>query len=153
MAGGPAAIQIAEGPRTVSVPHLQLIDDQTGTRDQVVDRSLDVAAAGDPAVQRMQPALPSAYGLTWRAPVLEEVQDAIGLENPMHFLKGSSHLGNGAERIGAEHAIDRLVGEREARTVDSTCATCAATTAKRGWASCSATAEGSTKKTAVTSAG
>src|SRR4029453_14272188 len=102
---GPTPIEVTEGARPIAVPGLHLTDHQPGVGDQFVDRAVYMAASDHPAMQRMNPALPAAYGLCRCPPMLEEMQRTFRLEHSMNLPERRGHVGNGAQGVAGEHAV------------------------------------------------
>ena len=64
--------------------------------DQLIDRSVKLAASGDAAMNRVQSVLPPAYRLRGRLPVLQEMQRTLWLEDSMNLQKCRFHVRNSA---------------------------------------------------------
>src|SRR4030095_5004452 len=74
-------------------------------------------ATSDPAVNRMQPALPTAYGFRRRATMLEEVQHTVRLEHSMNLPQRGIHGWDGAQRVGGQHTVHRSIRQCEPGTI------------------------------------
>jgi hypothetical protein len=85
--------------------------------DQVIDRPVEMAASGDPAVYGMQPALPAEYRLCGRATMLEEMQRTIWLEHSMNLSQRGIHGWDSAQRVGGQHAVHRSIRQSEPGTI------------------------------------
>ena len=68
-----------------------------------------MATAGDAAVDRMEPALPTAYGFRRCLPVLQEMQPTVWFEHSMNLQKCGVHAGNRAQGLAGQYAIHRFV--------------------------------------------
>jgi hypothetical protein len=81
----PTTIQIAERPWPLAISGLQLANDQAGVADQMIDGPVEMATCGDAAMNRMQPALPTAYGFRRCLPVLQKMQHTGWFEYSMNL--------------------------------------------------------------------
>ena len=60
----------------------------------MIDGPVEMATRGDAAMNRMQPALPTAYGFRRCLPVLQEMQRTVWFEYSMNLQKCGVHIGN-----------------------------------------------------------
>ena len=112
-----------------------------------------MAASGDPTMHRMQPTLPTAYGLSRCPPVLEEMQRTFWLEHSMDLRSAASTSGMVHKRIAGQNTVHRSVRQVEPGTVESHLLDAVETLDTRGSASRIADSDGSTTRISVTSAG
>jgi hypothetical protein len=60
----------------------------------MIDGPVEMATRGDAALNRMQPPLPTAYGLRRCLPVLQEMQPTVWFEHSMNLQKRRVYVGN-----------------------------------------------------------
>ncbi len=73
---------------------------------------VEVAAASDPPLDRIEPVLPGNHPRLGRPPVLDEDQLTVGPQYTADFAERLGDIGDGAQGPGAEHGIDASIVER-----------------------------------------
>lgn len=123
---GPAARPGSDGGRTDGYPlegaadqfgprvavTAEIVESEPGGRDQVGDRPVEAASTGNVTPPRAHSPLTLGHFRVWRASVFDEVQRATGPQDSVHLAERGVDIGDGAQRPGDEHVVDRGVIER-----------------------------------------
>ena len=133
---------------------VELVDLEAGAGDQRAHVAGQVAAAGEALLPRIEAVLEPRDLRVGREAVLGEVERGARLQHAAHLGERGVDVGDRAQRHRRERGVEAVVGKVEPRAVERTGVHRARVDAAiRACASFSATADGSTIQTPVTSAG
>src|SRR3989442_3457275 len=107
-------VEISERLRSAGVAALNLGDPKSGVTDQVVDLTIQVAAAGESPPRRIETALPTLYAWIRRPPMLDEDQPAPRLQHAPDLTERTARVGNGTQRPRRYRRVGRRIVKRDA---------------------------------------
>ncbi len=98
---------------------LEVLDAPSGGLHQRGHVPRELAASGHGPLKGLEPALPAAYGLFGRPPVLERVQSTPVPHHAPCLAEREQRVGNGAQAEGDERTVVRVVRQVETLPVEA----------------------------------